>query len=97
MLRAGGYGQIIGERGITATDAQGRTIQAECDTFSCAHCNRVVFVNANEKAADIGGFCRCCAGLICGPCVDEGTCTPLEKRLAEQEARYHALRSYGLA
>lgn len=95
MRRPGGYGQIIGDV-PTAVDGFGRSIQSECDTFSCAHCNRVVFVNARERPEDIGGFCKCCAGLICGPCVDIGTCTPLEKRLQEMERRADTLRSYGM-
>lgn len=97
MRNAGGYGQLIchDERAV-AWDSNNRTVGRECDTFSCKHCNRVVFVNSREMAADIGGFCKCCTGLICGPCVDAGTCTPLEKRLQEMERRADALRSYGM-
>lgn len=98
MLRAGGYGQLICEDPTKefGRDQFGRRIAAEADSFTCRHCNLVVFVNAGEKAADIGGFCKCCTGLICGPCVDEGTCTPLEKRLLAMERRQDTLRSYGL-
>lgn len=69
----------------------------ERDTFTCAHCNRVSFVKPRERPEDIGGLCKCCMGLICSKCVDEGVCAPLEKRLQEMEARHDALRSYGLA
>jgi hypothetical protein len=40
-----------------------------------------VFVNAGERGADVGGFCRSCARLICGPCVDRDLCRPVEKML----------------
>jgi hypothetical protein len=86
MHRPGGYLVGLGPEGI----------EREADTFTCCHCNRVVPVGARERAADIGGFCRCCAGLICGPCVDDGRCRPLEKRLQAQERRAATLRSYGM-
>lgn len=98
MRRPGGYGQLICEdpRQSFATDSLGRRIRAEADSYSCGHCNRVVFVNAGERAEDIGGLCKQCMGLICPHCVDDGRCTPLERRLAEQEQRYHTLKSYGV-
>lgn len=97
MRKPGGYGQLIchDERAV-AFDANGRTVGKECDTFSCKHCNRVVFVNTRDRPEDVGGFCRCCTGLICGPCVDTGVCTPLEQRLQAMEQRADALRSYGM-
>jgi hypothetical protein len=86
MHKPGGYLVGHGPEGI----------EHEADTFSCRHCNRVVQVGARERGADIGGFCRCCTGLICGPCVDDGRCIPLEKRLQAHERRADTLRSYGL-
>jgi hypothetical protein len=94
MYRPGGYSQVIGAD--FAKDRGGRRIASEADSFTCAHCSQVVFVNARERAADIGGFCKCCTGLLCGPCVDIGTCTPLEKRLQAMERRQDTLRSYGM-
>lgn len=85
MLKAGGYLCGHGPDGIVA----------ENDTFSCRHCGRVVVVGVRERAADIGGFCKCCTGLICGPCADDGACKPLEKQLQAMERRADALRSYG--
>lgn len=58
----------------------------ECDTFTCAHCNTVVFVPPRAAPAESGGFCRLCMKLICGPCSDHG-CTPFEKKLEAMEAR----------
>ena len=68
----------------------------EVDTFTCQHCNRVRFVKAKQNPEEVGGLCKSCMGLICSTCVDAGTCTPWEKMMEKQEARYHALRSYGL-
>lgn len=52
----------------------------EWDTITCKHCQRVVFVRK-----DPGGFCRCCMAPVCGPCADNGSCAPFEKRLEEFE------------
>ena len=99
MRNAGGYSQIIcDDPGRTiAKDAYGREVPTEADTFTCGHCNKVVFVRPRERPEDIGGLCKQCMKLICPHCLIAGNCTPLEKRLAAQEARYHALRSYGMA
>lgn len=86
MYRPGGYLIGQGPEGIVE----------ECDSYTCAHCGKVSLVRPKQRAADMGGLCKTCMGLICPACLDQG-CLPLEKRLAEQEARYHALRSYGLA
>jgi hypothetical protein len=80
-VRGAGYGQIICDDPIVARDRHGRLIDVEHDTFTCAHCSGVVFVNARERAADIGGFCRACGKNICGPCVDKDICRPVEKLL----------------
>lgn len=67
----------------------------EADTFTCAHCQRVVIVKAGCDPAEAGGFCRVEMKLICGPCADLGTCTPWEKTLEKAEARGRSLRSMG--
>ncbi len=64
----------------------------EHDTFSCQHCNHVVVVKPYCDAADAGGLCKQCMGLICGPCVDAGECTPLLKRIEQMEDRGRFLR-----
>jgi hypothetical protein len=86
MSRAGGYATITSENGV-----------AETDTFSCAHCNRIVHVPVKAAPDKLGGWCRQCMKPICPTCVSAGHCDPLEKKLEREEARYHALRSYGLA
>lgn len=82
MRRAGGYAVATYPEKIV-----------EADSFTCSHCNRVKFVKAKERAEDLGGLCKVCMGLICDECVNKG-CTPFEKKLEAQEARYHARRSY---
>lgn len=59
---------------------------AEQDTFTCQHCNRVVFVKPFCDPASMGGRCTCCDGLICEQCVGKG-CDPMEKKLQRWEAR----------
>lgn len=59
----------------------------ECDTFTCSHCNKIVFVPPKADPSTLGGFCRLCMKNICGPCHQEGSCKPFEKKLEEIEAR----------
>lgn len=73
-------------------DDEGR--EKAFDSFTCGHCNRVSFVKPRQDPADIGGLCKTCMKLICGACVGE-PCRTLEQRIAEEEARYEARRSYG--
>jgi hypothetical protein len=82
--RAGGYLQTFTPDGLV-----------EADTFTCQHCNRIVAVKPMCRPEDLGGRCTCCGGLICQSCVGKG-CDHIEKKLQRIEARFHALRSYGL-
>lgn len=66
----------------------------ETDSFTCFHCNRVTHVKPKIDAADMGGLCKMCMELVCTKCVG-GPCDPFEEKLLREEARYHALRSYG--
>lgn len=68
----------------------------EEDSFTCFHCNKIVFVPARASPTSLGGLCYVCNELICPACVEKGACDPLEEKLKRQEARAHALRSYGL-
>ena len=67
----------------------------ECDTFTCVHCQRIVFVQPKCDPSDAGGFCRLCYSHICGPCADKGRCDPFERRLERMEARGRLLQSIG--
>lgn len=59
----------------------------ECDTFSCKHCNKIVHVTPRTALDDVGGVCKCCMGMICGPCVNLFVCDVFEKKLERIEAR----------
>ena len=94
MRKPGGFLEII------APDARSRTVffsgrtinDTARDTFSCGHCNRVVAVEPMCDAADMGGLCKQCMRLICPECYGVGSCTPLEVRIEEQEARGRFIR-----
>jgi hypothetical protein len=68
--------------------------KTERDTFTCRHCNKVVFVKPKEDPSSLGGFCRMCAGHVCARCAG-GSCTPFEKKLEMIEARDRFRRSLG--
>jgi len=96
MRRPQGYSQMWGpglahltDPGLAALHKDG-----ECDTFTCAHCNSVVFVPPFTDPADIGGGCRICDGLICNKCVDLRACSPFEAKLERQLERAHRMRGY---
>jgi len=61
----------------------------ECDSFTCRHCQQVVFVRGKERPDDVGGFCRVCTSLICPRCVNHArvgiTCDVIEKKLDRSE------------
>lgn len=97
MRNPGGYGQIICDGSpsrAVAFDEFGRVVAQETDTFTCGHCNKVVFVPTRADPANIGGMCKQCMSLVCPICVNVGNCTPLEKKIQEMERRAATLRSY---
>ena len=90
MRRPEGYATVFGDLpgdAPTVVDRGIRHVETEIDPFTCGHCNRVVHVPPRQDAADIGGLCKQCMGLICPRCVDKRTCTPWEKQMLESEAR----------
>jgi hypothetical protein len=64
----------------------------EQDTFTCGHCNHVVFVKPRCDPADMGGRCTCCDRLICPKCVGHA-CDVIEKKLDRMEARGRLLEA----
>jgi len=70
-----------------ATMSEPDRTMVECDTFTCGHCQRVVFVPPKADPAACGGWCGRCAALICGPCSGLGTCQPFEQQLEAMEAK----------
>lgn len=69
----------------------------ECDTITCCHCQRVVFLKPKQDPTEAGGFCRLCFRHTCGPCADRGVCDPFERQLERMEARGATLRSMGFS
>jgi hypothetical protein len=59
----------------------------EADTFTCAHCNRIVHVRPRAPLEELGGRCTICDDLICPQCVGTGLCDPFEEKLKRLEAR----------
>ncbi|MGE0290340.1 MAG: hypothetical protein AB7I42_24850 [Bradyrhizobium sp.] len=76
MRKPGGHYFICDETGSQRTR----------DTFSCAHCNKIVVVKPMCDPADMGGRCYVCDSFICTGCVGKG-CDPLEKKLERIEAQ----------
>lgn len=54
-------------------------------TFTCQHCNKVVFVPPMADPADLGGLCKLCMGLICPTCAALGVCDTFEAKLERIE------------
>ncbi len=79
-------------QGYATTTEPGKA-DVEEDTFTCCHCNMIVFVAARADPSEFGGFCRMCMSHICPGCATEGTCKPFEKKLEEMEARDKLLRA----
>jgi len=67
----------------------------EQDTFTCVHCNTVVFVTPKTPLEDLGGWCGMCSKPVCKHCAGKG-CTPFEKRLEEIERRERLLQQIGV-
>jgi hypothetical protein len=83
-VREQGYAVWTGPGGLT-----------EKSTFTCCHCNSIVFLKAKAPAEECGGFCRLCMKPICSKCCDKA-CVPFEKRLEQMESRDRMLRSVGV-
>jgi hypothetical protein len=86
MLRPHGYAVWEGHEGRLR----------ERDTFSCAHCQRVVFVEPGHSPTVNAGWCGRCGAPVCRACAALGMCTPFERRLEQQEARDRFCRSIGV-
>lgn len=90
MRRAQGYMQVV--------DPDQPLL--EWDTITCGHCSRIVCTKPGTAATvyliqhrdgrwtdEPGAFCRVCMRPVCLRCHDLGRCRPLERWLAEVEAR----------
>ncbi len=65
----------------------------ECDSFTCGHCQYVVWVRPTANPADVGGLCKQCMALICPGCVGRMVCVTWEQMLEMQEAKGRTFRS----
>lgn len=79
-------------QGYAITTEPGKA-DVEEDTFTCVHCNSIVFVKPRQDPAEAGGFCRMCMKPICVACADLGSCTPFEKKLEALESRDRFIRA----
>jgi hypothetical protein len=86
MRRPGGYLVGVGPEGIVD----------EADTFTCAHCQRIVRVAPRCDPADMGGRCGVCDSLVCSACVGLG-CRPWEKQMETMERRDRFRREFDRA
>lgn len=91
MLKPQGYATIV--------EPDRPTI--EFDTAICCHCGCAIRVKAGSVQTvylifdkklwrwveEMGASCYCCMKPVCLPCHDRGTCTPLERQLAQMERR----------
>ena len=99
MRNPHGYTTVVGDLAHSTPTLieQGlRHTEAEIDTFTCGHCNRVRHVPPKTDAANLGGLCRICDAIICPKCVDKGVCTPWEQKMERMERRqrlYDAIHS----
>ena len=92
-------------RGVSMRKAQGYAITTEPgkrdveeDTFTCCHCNSLVFVSDPKTGApvppdQVGGFCTLCYAHTCTKCADIGGCEPFEKKMEKMEARDRLMRA----
>ena len=83
MRRPQGYGVEFSPEGIVKEE----------DSFTCGHCNAVVFVAPLADPSSFGGFCRLCMRHVCEPCAGQGGCDPFEKKLERMESKGRSLRA----
>lgn len=80
---------------IITTDGEGKT--TEQYAFTCCHCGNPKPVPVGAKIETVSDVCRSCWRLHCldQKCCDR--CMPFIKKIEASEAKYHSLRSMGLA
>lgn len=65
----------------------------EEDSFTCSHCNFVVFVKPKQDPAEMGGFCKLCMKHTCASPKCLSSCDVFEKKLLRMESRGRFLQS----
>ena len=91
MRQGANYSQLFGPADMKQPRTKDVGLRAlyqhmECDSFTCYHCQKVVFVPPRCDPADLGGLCKICMKPICSMCVGKG-CTPWEKQMDIMERR----------
>lgn len=84
---------LSGNRALGFSRECGPDGNVEVETFTCAHCLRIIEI---EKGADIGKMCGPCHAMICPGCVKRGICDPFEKALERAEARARLHQAAGV-
>lgn len=90
LIRHGFQGRARGHLSIA-----GPTDTVEFETFTCAHCSRIIKIPHRAAPDEVGGRCGNCDAMVCPGCVRIGRCTPFEKKLEEYEARQRFLVNVG--
>ncbi len=82
---------------LTLDDPDAKRV-VEIDTACCAHCSAVVKLHRPEgtRVDSVATCGNCGHRVICDACDRIGRCTPLEKKLAEMEARGRLLAAVGV-
>jgi hypothetical protein len=78
---------------LIVTNTDGSTDEA--DTFTCAHCQKIVPCRAKQSPYELGGFCRLCDRLICSKCAGRD-CAPFMRQIEAAEEREYRRRQYEL-
>jgi hypothetical protein len=76
--------------GYYQSETDGGVLSGE--TFTCAHCNRLVELKFGEAPA----MCHAEWLPVCPACHVKGTCTPFEKKLGAYEARMRQAEARGI-
>jgi hypothetical protein len=68
----------------------------EADTYTCAHCAKVVdrvpfkgITDDDPRGRPIGGWCHKCDAPICIQCAMKGYCIPIEQWCEKIECKAH--------
>jgi hypothetical protein len=83
--RARGYYRETGPEGTV-----------EHETFTCAHCQRLVKCSVPPNPDIDGWNCRQCFARICRYCASKQVCDPFERKLERIEARASLLKAVGI-
>jgi hypothetical protein len=92
MRNAGGYAVIVSPEPQQVTFDHLRCEQVgvgttEADTFTCAHCNRIIHVRPRAAPDEFGSMCRNCMKMVCPDAACNKDCIPFMKRIEQAEKK----------